>query len=455
MRFGSSLFLQLYLSILAALFIIGCVFVGVTGYVDYQSDYEDFYIDTELAAQSLVKQWREEHKIDVALIQQVSDEYFFVVSLIDDTDFRQYIDSVDVITQKGNVTIFSAEEEGYISARPLQSSQQWLILSDMAPDRDQQDLSPEASIHWAREQREEYITMHIIRGSMAALLLLIAGIMILMVNRIGRHIDELVDSSVAWSKGDFAAKANESLPSPLDKLAAGFNHMANNLDQYAKEQQVMMNAVSHELRTPLSKIQLALEMLQRQQPEVKDNPLVGDLLRYNEELEQLVNQTLTFSKLQHEAPVIDNTQLDLSGLLLERVVELKLAHKDKVVDLDVHAHVGFTGDIIHFQMVFDNVIKNALKYADDRVCIRLIKQEAGIVFCVEDDGPGIPANSREKILMPFYRIDKSRNQQSGGFGLGLAIVDIVARRYQAKIKLSDSQLGGLAFEVAFVYDPPI
>ena len=103
------------------------------------------------------------------------------------------------------------------------------------------------------------------------------------------------------------------------------------------------------------------------------------------------------------------------------------------------------------QIILDNLLKNAFKYSDQKIRVALSKDVKQFVISIEDDGQGIPKALREEMLLPFARADKSRNQSTGGYGLGLAIVDTLVAKLEATISLEDSSLGGLKCEIIFPF----
>jgi signal transduction histidine kinase len=98
-----------------------------------------------------------------------------------------------------------------------------------------------------------------------------------------------------------------------------------------------------------------------------------------------------------------------------------------------------------FERVLGNLITNAARHAEARVLVRLAHEDDWLVAAVHDDGPGIPAQDRKCIFEPFVRLDKSRSRETGGVGLGLAIVSRVLRANSGEVRVEESDLGGAAF----------
>jgi signal transduction histidine kinase len=105
----------------------------------------------------------------------------------------------------------------------------------------------------------------------------------------------------------------------------------------------------------------------------------------------------------------------------------------------------------HLQLVVDNLINNALYYAQHQVDIQLqCVGEQGFILKVSDDGVGIDEKDKLLVFMPFYRSDESRDRKTGGFGLGLALVKAVAKRYHWEVQVNNRANGGACFEVTYV-----
>ena len=450
MRFLNSLFWQLYLSILGALVLIVMLFFAMMEYTNYQTGVEDFHRDITMVSQPIISGWQETHEANSELMAQISDDSSFHISIRDNYALQERLSDYEWIRTTKNIEIYrSVQDDLFLAAQTLPNSVDWLIIEDIDVDPDAEGISDLMRQNFEEELHEESQQETMLQLAGVGLLLLIGTVLMVLVQRIRRHIDGLISVSNDWARGELSVKANVDAPAPLDQLAHGLNKMADELNQTLTEQQVMTHAISHELRTPLSKLQLALTLMVRQHAELKDEPLAGDLQRYIDELENLVHQMLTFAKVnyQKEQPSIES--IDVSKLTAERVNELKVLSEDKEIILSCQSGVKIQGSFFGLQIALDNILKNALKYANQlvQVSITLESGQGRVRITIEDDGPGIPLEKRNIILMPFARVDESRNRETGGFGLGLAIVDAIVRQHEGDILLADSPLGGLALSI--------
>ncbi|MBV1921806.1 MAG: ATP-binding protein [Pseudomonadales bacterium] len=465
MRFLNSLFWQLYLGILGALVLIVVLFFAMMEYSSYQTDTEDFYRDIHMVSQPILVNWKRTHQVNSDLMRKISDESIFHISVLENDALLNRLTEYERVRTINRVGIYQHVEEGLsLAAQVLPDSDLWLIIEDIDVDPDADDISDSIRQNFEDELHDESQQETILQLSAIGLLILVGTVLLVLVQRIRRHIEGLISVSNDWAKGDLSVKANVDAPAPLDQLAHGLNKMADELNQTLTEQQVMAHAISHELRTPLSKLQLALTLMVRKHADLQGEPLADDLLRYIDELETLVNQMLTFAKLNYQKASnqkesgqseIESTEMfDASKLISERINELKVLTPDKNINLSCESGVCIKGNLFNLQIAIDNIIKNALKYADQRVQVSIVLESNQHQVCitVEDDGPGIPPEKIKTILMPFARVDESRNRASGGFGLGLAIVDAIVRQHEGEVSLAKSPLGGLSFSITLPLD---
>jgi two-component system osmolarity sensor histidine kinase EnvZ len=218
------------------------------------------------------------------------------------------------------------------------------------------------------------------------------------------------------------------------QAASAFLAMRERISRQISQRTDMLAGVSHDLRTPLTRMKLQLAMIQKTDG-------VDELNSDVEEMEHMLEGYLTFARGEGiETPRPSN----VSTILNEAVAQ---AHR-KSEAVDLHAE----GELIvplrpqAFKRCMTNLIDNAIRYAD-HVTVRAGMRGKAIEITVDDDGPGIPEDQREEVFKSFYRIDNSRNPETGGVGLGLTIARDVIRSHGGDIILSDSPLSGLRARV--------
>ena len=214
------------------------------------------------------------------------------------------------------------------------------------------------------------------------------------------------------------------------QAASAFIAMRERIQRQINQRTEMLAGVSHDLRTPLTRMKLQLEML-------RDGDGVGALKGDVVEMEHMLEGYLAFARGEGgEAP--RPARLDT---LLDDVVA-QARRKGGVIDLHTEGEITVALMAAAFKRCVTNVVDNAIRYAD-HVSVRAGKRGEAIEVTIDDDGPGIPADKRDDVFKPFYRLETSRNPVTGGVGLGLTIARDVMRSHGGDIALGDSPNGGL------------
>jgi two-component system phosphate regulon sensor histidine kinase PhoR len=222
-------------------------------------------------------------------------------------------------------------------------------------------------------------------------------------------------------------------------------HDLTRLKQLERTREEFVANVSHELRTPLSLIKGYTETLL---DGAKDNPEVTSkflhtIHRNSERLQFLIEDLLTISELESGRLKMNLQNVQLRSCVDKVLEDLRpQAESRKVVLKDEVPELIAFADADRLQQVLGNLIGNAIKYGrtEGTVIVRAIEADGQIELCVQDDGPGIPAESLERIFERFYRIDKARSREQGGTGLGLSIVKHIVQSHGGKV-WARSELG--------------
>jgi len=224
-------------------------------------------------------------------------------------------------------------------------------------------------------------------------------------------------------------------PREIRELATAFNELQRRVKKLIDDRTLTLAAISHDLKTPLTRAQLRVEDLDN--AELREQ-IDGDLA----EMLAMVDSTLAFLKGdQTGEPVQD---FDLKAIL------------DSICDdlSDAGHHVTFSptrnivlrGRHLALKRAFNNLIANAAKYATT-VTVAMACRDGAVEVLIDDDGPGIPADQREAVFQPFYRIEASRNRATGGTGLGLTVARTIIRGHGGDVTLHDAPSGGLRARV--------
>lgn len=237
-----------------------------------------------------------------------------------------------------------------------------------------------------------------------------------------------------------ALEVNEDLPieGPLEvrQTAAAIQTMRTRLMEETTERTRMMTAVAHDLRTPLMSLRLRLEDM----PEPQRSKMVADV----ERMRSMIADVLTFARGGHR----QRSLVDIRPLLSEIVLTY---NNGRAVRFTSGPSAIVRVDEDALRRAVGNLIENALNYAGDAHVV-MERQSEYVSIRVEDEGPGIEQSERIRMMLPFERGEASRNNKTGGVGLGLSIVASFASQHGGSLILKDAPGGGLAAEITLPLD---
>ncbi|MCY7294787.1 ATP-binding protein [Alteromonas sp. a30] len=265
---------------------------------------------------------------------------------------------------------------------------------------------------------------------------------------ISKGLARLSKSAIALGKGDWSVRVDTRISATLRPLAERFNAMASRIQRLIKSHKELSHAVSHELRTPIARIRFAMEMVKDVDSEEARNKYINSMDDSIEALDSLVDELLTYARFDREDPQLNILSHDLERIITEVVNKFELTHPHlqfEVLWSDDSAVFLCDCDDDAIARMLDNLIRNAVRYANTKITICATRKETNVQLSVNDDGPGIPESSWSSIFDPFVRLDKSRDRNSGGIGLGLAIVKRYIELHEGNIRLERSELGGARF----------
>jgi len=150
-----------------------------------------------------------------------------------------------------------------------------------------------------------------------------------------------------------------------------------------------------------------------------------------------------------QEPALTRSLLTLRKPIQEVLGNLRELFPEVTINTNLGSPAGLEVHAPSFYRLLQNLVSNACKHANQQVLISTFKTSSANCLAVEDDGPGVSPPERDKIFEAFYRTDNSRNKQTGGYGLGLAIVSRIISMHEARIEVSESTLGGAKFTVLF------
>ncbi len=205
-------------------------------------------------------------------------------------------------------------------------------------------------------------------------------------------------------------------------------------------------AASHELKTPITIIKGQLQGMLYQVGRYKDRETyLAQSLEITDTLGKMVQELLTISRLDTPGYTCKKSNLNLSNLIVDRVTTFEdlFMQKDLTVEQSISPEVYILGDMQLLQKALDNLLGNAAAYSEagNQIIVKLWEENEKVNLTIENTGAHIPDEAISKLFEPFYRIDQSRNRQTGGTGLGLYIVKTILNLHEAKIEVTNTLQG--------------
>lgn len=265
--------------------------------------------------------------------------------------------------------------------------------------------------------------------------ILVTSIAVIFLRNQLRPISRLARAAEAFGKGRTIGRLKPSGAAEVRQATAAFIEMQERITRQIAQRTEMLAGVSHDLRAPLTRMRLELALLASSNPalEADVRALEADVL----EMERMIEEYLAFSRGQGgESPV----EVDLAVLLDDIVAGA--ARQGAEVALETERPLAVTLRPGAIKRCITNLVDNAVRYGS-AVRVAAKRRGAAVEIAVEDDGPGIPANERERVFRPFVRLDAARNPNRGGTGLGLTIARDIARGHGGELTLSEAVGGGV------------
>ena len=265
------------------------------------------------------------------------------------------------------------------------------------------------------------------------------------VRRLTQRLESLQRGVQRWGEGDLSVRVPVQGHDEVADLAARFNHAAERVETLVKSHKSLLANASHELRSPLTRIRMGLELM----GSTPSAAFKDEISRNIGELDQLIDEILLASRLDaQEADIGTVEQIDLTGLAAEECARLNIE-----LDTDTGSDAGADARAVTVDGVpkllrraIRNLIENARRYGTGAITVSVQREGQRAVLRVSDRGPGVPANLRERIFEPFYRLPGA-SEREGGVGLGLALVKSIAQRHHGTVRCEDRPGGGATFVV--------
>lgn len=412
----------------------------------------------------------------VAPEQEPSEEIYALFQLIEEDLLQQQ-------PQHENAVLVKAQQ----LSTQLQIDLEILALDDLAQSEAMRELkagnilsaTSDQSIVWYKRlaQTDQVIMLSIAQADdqesplynllLIAFYLAIALVIYLWVWPLSRDSKKLEVQTRALGKDGVPETLKISPTSTLYPLAQAFNHMAQRLRELIASHREMTNAVSHELRTPLARMKFALAMVDETHLTEKDRRQLRSVEQDVAEMEALISALLNYAGFEQKTQQLQQTRGYMRDLLDELQVRFSRhysSHHHLQLEIcDLTHNAEFICEWKLMETVLQNFINNAARYAKSHIRVELMQTSTEYIIAVEDDGPGIPSDKRERVFDSFVRLyyenednsdTHSTGSATGGFGLGLAIVKRIMQWHNGRAQFVEPEfLGGARAQVRWPKSP--
>lgn len=268
-------------------------------------------------------------------------------------------------------------------------------------------------------------------GIITCLVIFIGLVSLLLMRRITGPMRKLSEAAEKLGRGEEAESLPETGPREVRATIRAFNDMQERLTRFMNDRTQMLAATSHDLRTPLTSLRLRVEL-------IDDAEQKSKMLATLEEMQKMIEAMLAFAR--EDSAHEDTRDVDLNSLIQSIT--------DDLVDQGLAATFVPAGQHVVRARPFTltrairNIVENAARHGGGAE-VRVEQTDTELWIVIDDDGPGIPDTHIDDVFNPFMRVDDSRNQESGGMGLGLGIARSIVRGHGGDITLSNRTEGGL------------
>ncbi|MEI5637883.1 MULTISPECIES: ATP-binding protein [unclassified Pseudoalteromonas] len=269
---------------------------------------------------------------------------------------------------------------------------------------------------------------------------ILAFLLMLWIRPLWVDLLQLKHITASLTQGQLPSTTRRSRFSAIATLTEQIRALAAQVARLIENQKLLVNAVSHDLRTPLARLKFALAMLPKESQQ-QAQAMAEDVT----EMEQLIAEMLAYARLEFELEDLTMSDIDLNEVVAQQVSKL-----GKLTEKTIHFQAGsnainVTGNNHYLSRALQNLIQNADKYGHSQISVSLQYNNEQASIIVEDDGNGIAKEQWQSIFVPFSRLDESRSKNSGGYGLGLAIVRKIAQWHHGECEVGEASLGGAKF----------
>jgi len=261
----------------------------------------------------------------------------------------------------------------------------------------------------------------------AVIAMLLVGIVVYwLVHSFELRLQRLERASSRIAGGHLNSRVKVDAEDSVGRLGKAFNRMAEQIQRLMGVQREMIRAVSHELRTPVARMRFGVQMLEDTVADAYTQKQLSAMDGDLQELDELIDEILTYARLEEGGPILEFKSSNILELVNQVAEETR--RRTDAVEVLCETHSTDEDEIFaeveqrYLHRAIQNLVGNACRYAKSQVLLSYRFQDGWCRVDVEDDGPGVPEKDWDRIFSPFTRLDDSRTRASGGYGLGLSIV---------------------------------
>jgi len=256
-------------------------------------------------------------------------------------------------------------------------------------------------------------------------------IALLISRQIIKPLRSFSNAAISFSVDINAMPLAESGPIEIIHTARAFNTMQQRISHFVKERMQIIAAISHDLRTPLTRLRLRFDAM-------NNLPEYEKIIMDINDMQTMLDATLAFAK--DDSKQEERTKINLTSLL-QTICDDAIDAGGKI-ECDLQLGIEINCGPVALKRAVNNIVDNSLRYGGSAL-VTLRREMQQVIISVRDQGTGIPEDEQQKVLMPFYRIEKSRNKHTGGTGLGLTVAKTIISAHGGEISLENMEEGGL------------
>ena len=292
------------------------------------------------------------------------------------------------------------------------------------------------------------MTTYMTLAAYLSILLLVGASLYAWVRLLWRDLEALRLHADRIGAGDLQARAQVSPRSQIRVIVDHSNRMAARVAELVQRQRDLTHAISHELRTPIARVAFGLDLMQDSDDRERRARLAEGLHGDLAELNRLVSELLAYERLEHPSEGEPMQRIEANDWLQACLADARrdAERAGLVLRVQPSALPRVDAEPRLLQLALSNLVGNALRHARSQVEVSLVGVGGRACLRVDDDGPGIAEADREKVVRPFTRLDDSRSRDTGGFGLGLAIVGRIAARHHGELRIGRATLAAHAWK---------